>query len=92
MQRKTNNLGDYGPQLFCVASDSLVYWQSGKKTNCNFISDIDYSSCCQWHNTKIKGIFRESIFLWVFEIQVCNNEEIIVTAVDVVEGQFLVMP
>lgn len=55
----------------------------GKKHS-NFISDTDYSSCCQWHNTKIKRIFRESIFLWVFEIQVHNNEEIIVTAADVV--------
>lgn len=70
-----------------IASDSTVYWQPGKKTHCNFISDINYSSCCQWHNTKIKGIFRELIFLWVFEILVPNNEEIMMTAADiVVEG------
>ena len=61
--------------------------------NCNFLSDMGYSSFCQWQHTRIKGTFRESIFSWVFEIQEHNNDEITATAADVVvKGCFLVLP
>lgn len=40
-----------------------------------------------------KNFFMELIFLWVFEMQVPNKEDKMVTAADVaVEGRFLVMP
>lgn len=88
---ENSSLGDYGPEFFCVASDSPVYQPPGKK--CNFLSDMGYSFFCQWQNTRIKRTFRHSIFLWVFEIQEHNHNEVTATAADaVVEGYFLVLP
>lgn len=51
---------------------------------CNFPSAMCYFFFCQWQHTRMKVIFRESIFLWVFEIQEHNHDERTVTAADIV--------
>lgn len=84
MQRENHNLGDYGPQLFSVASDSPMYWQPGKKATAILFQIQIILLAVSGITPRQKEIFRESIFLWEFEIQICNNEEIIVTAADVV--------
>lgn len=76
---------------FVLLLTQLPIGHKGK--NCNFLSDMGYSSFWQWQHARIKGTFMQSIFLCVLKYKEHNHDEITVTAADaVVEGHFLVLP
>lgn len=90
IQRENCSLDDYGPKLFCVASDLPVCWPPGKTLQFSFRYGLFFLLSVAAYQNRT---FRESIFLRVFEIQEHSHEEITATAADVVvERCFLVLP